>query len=159
MARRVVTDEEGVERPRRRRLGVIWLIVFLAVAALTVVALEVTAQPWFCGSCHEMQPAHQGWLESAHNEDEEAECMDCHADPGIVGYFQAHVVAGLRDVYVHFIAGPPEQVEDSYVPPKRCLRCHGELFEDPEFTDGHPDEDEYCPDCHREDAHENDRPE
>jgi hypothetical protein len=140
----------------------IWLAALLAAVALVVVALEVTGQPWFCGTCHEMKPAYEGWVDSAHtanDDDPAADCMDCHADPGIVGYFEAHVVAGLRDVYVHFIAGPPEQVADSYVPNSRCFKCHDEQFDDEEFLDDHPTgRDEYCAECHRDEAHTNDRP-
>jgi hypothetical protein len=133
------------------------------VAILLVVTLEVTDQPWFCGTCHEMTPVYEGWLDGSHAteaDEPQADCMDCHADAGIVGYFQAHVVAGVRDLWVHFITGPPEQVADSYVPPSRCMKCHGEQFEDEEFLDDHPaDADEYCPDCHRDEIHTNDRPE
>lgn len=148
-----------VRGPRSRRMLLAWGIVVLAVIILLAVALEVTAQPWFCGSCHEMKPAYEGWLDGSHHEEERADCMDCHADPGIIGYFQAHVVAGLRDVYVHFIAGPPEQVADSFVPQARCLKCHEKQFDDPEFTADHPEKTEYCPDCHRDEIHTNDRPE
>lgn len=164
MARRRSADGDRPARPRR--LIWIWLSVFLAVAAVLVIALEVTAEPWFCGSCHEMTPAYQGWVDGSHTEDGEerneaaADCMDCHSDPGIVGYFEAHVVAGLRDVYVHFIVGPPEQVEDSYVPNSRCLKCHQDQFDDEEFLDDHPTGvDKYCSDCHRDSIHTNDRPE
>lgn len=162
MAQRADSDIDE-RRPRRRKLLWIWLAVFLAVAALIVVALEITGQPWFCGSCHEMKPAYDGWVDGAHTEDDEdvaADCMDCHADRGIVGYFHAHVVLGLRDVYVHFLGDRPEQVADSFVPESRCLVCHGEQFEDEEFLDDHPtDEDEYCAECHRDEAHTNERPE
>jgi cytochrome c-type protein NapC/trimethylamine-N-oxide reductase cytochrome c-type subunit TorC len=157
VAKRIDTTE-GTDRSRPRRALLTWGIVLLALAVLLVVALEVTAQPWFCGTCHEMKPAYQGWLDGSHHVDARADCMDCHADPGLVGYFQAHVVAGLRDVYVHFIKGPPEQVADSYVPQSRCLKCHEKNFEDPEFTSEHVDKTEYCPDCHREEIHTNDRP-
>lgn len=163
MARHRDSDDVVVERRPRRGLLWIWLSVFLAVAVILVIALEVTGQPWFCGSCHEMKPAYDGWVDGSHTEDAddvEADCMDCHADPGIAGYFQAHVVAGIRDVYVHFIVGPPEQVEDSYVPESRCLVCHQDEFDDEEFADDHPtDEDEYCAECHRDSIHTNDRPE
>lgn len=136
----------------------IWLAVAVAVFVLLVVALEVTAQPWFCGSCHEMKPAYEGWLNGSHHVENRAECMDCHADPGITGYFKAHVVAGLRDVWVHFIVGPPDQVGNTRVPQSRCLRCHEKKFEDPAFASTHVPKTEYCPDCHRDSIHTNPRP-
>lgn len=136
-----------------------WLAIVLGVLVLLGVALEVTGQPWFCGTCHEMKPAYNGWVDGSHHVDERADCMDCHADPGLVGYFNAHVVSGLRDVYVHFIAGAPDVVTKSHVPQARCLKCHEKKFEDPQFASNHVPKTEYCPDCHRNQIHTNPRPE
>lgn len=153
MAKRVYN--EGEPRPSRTRLW-IWLAVAGALVVLLGVALEVTGQPWFCGTCHEMKPDYEGWRDGNHVED--AVCMDCHADPGIVGYFKAHVVAGARDVYVHFIKGPPATMKTTTVPPARCLVCHDKDFGSSDFPSDHPPKTEYCPECHRDEIHTNPKP-
>jgi len=154
VANNAKTEEQDRKRSRRR----LWILiaVFVLLVGLTVAAFEVTSQPFFCAQCHEMQPAVAGWREGNH---EEFSCFACHSDPGVVGYLKAKIVDGLwRDVRIHLL-NPPEQVADSFVPNRRCLRCHGDEFEDEEFLDFHPTgPEEYCPECHRDEIHENERP-
>jgi len=113
--------------------------------------------------CHEMQPAVEGWSRGTHDD---YSCLACHADPGVIGYLKVKIVDGLwRDVRIH-LTNPPEQVAKSYVPPSRCMTCHADEFRKAGFLEEHPteardlsDPDEYCPECHRDSIHENDRPE
>lgn len=140
------------ERPstpaRKRRLAV-WLAV-TAVAATTFVGLFwYTGTPPFCGTCHEVAPSVAGWRKAVHHE---ISCFDCHAEPGLVGYLKAHVVDGVRDVWTHFTERP-DRVTDSYVPPRRCLRCHEDAYREDGLPRDHPPRTEYCPECHRDSTH------
>lgn len=146
--------EEGARAPERRSRGKLW--IWLAVGAVFLVAftglaLYFTGEPEFCRSCHEMEPAVDGWRAGTHAE---VSCFDCHSDPGIIGYLEAHVGDGLRDVWVHFTERP-ERVQDSNVPIPRCLACHEEAFAEDsvELPQDHPPKTEYCPECHRESIH------
>ena len=137
------------DRARRTRLLLILGGVVLVGVALLAVALEVTARPDFCASCHEMQPVVAAWRQGSHAK---FGCLECHADPGPAGYFKAHVLDGLRDVYVH-VTNPPDRITKSYVPPSRCLRCHDKDFGTEKLPPDHPPKTAYCPECHRDAIH------
>lgn len=142
--------ESGADPKARRNRRIIWgAAILLAVAALTAVALYVTGEPWFCATCHEMQPTVAGWRQGTHAK---FSCFACHSEPGPVGYLKAHVGDGLRDVYVHFTRRP-ERVQTSNVPPRRCLRCHDKDFGTDKLPPDHPAKTADCGECHRDSIH------
>lgn len=137
------------ERDRTR----LWIglgVAAVALIGLTWVALELTARPSFCASCHEMRSSVQGWREGSHAEND---CLDCHADPGVVGYLEAHVADGLRDVWIHFTQRPDTIRIPAEMSPARCLRCHEDEYRDEEVPSDHPDRDSDCTECHGEGIH------
>lgn len=147
---------EGATRdPGSRRKPIIWLAVGAVVlVAFIGVALYWTGEPEFCGSCHEMGPAVEGWEAGTH---EEVSCFACHSDPGAIGYLEAHVVDGLRDVWIHFTERPERVMEARRVPVSRCQACHdqpsGETPPFPADDPNHPPLDSHCGECHRGTTH------
>lgn len=133
-----------------------WWITGGVVLALGIVGFatwEYTSTPSFCGSCHEISPSVMGFADSAHAKD--TECMDCHADEGLVGEFVAHV-GGLQEAYVHFGQSPKAEDIRGTVPNERCLACHEEDWA--ELDADHPTRDAPCGVCHRDSAHTIDKP-
>ncbi|MBE0475820.1 MAG: NapC/NirT family cytochrome c [Coriobacteriia bacterium] len=157
--------EPGAGRPATWGRGLlIWLGVGVLLIALVGGGFYVTEQPRFCSGrvCHEMGPSYDAWARSPHPE---VGCTECHAAPGPVGFLKAHVVDGLRDVWVHVTERPDRITEASPVPGSRCLhRCHREQFE--AFERGarravenplparHPDRGSDCAECHYDEIHD-----
>ena len=68
---------------RWRGLVLIGLIVFVTGS---LVSVEITSKPTFCGSCHIMEPYYESWRASAHKD---VECVKCHIEPGVTSYARA----------------------------------------------------------------------
>jgi nitrate/TMAO reductase-like tetraheme cytochrome c subunit len=83
-------------RARARLLAIAaFLVVSLTLAlsggtVVTVVALEQTAQPEFCNSCHIMEPYFESWQNSGHAH---VACIECHYEPGAVETFEGKLQA------------------------------------------------------------------
>jgi len=89
--------------------------------ALVFATIEVTSQPWFCGSCHYMKPYYESWKSSSHRD---VACTECHISPGIGPELKKKLeAAGM--VAPYFTGGrltrPWAEIEDA-----SCLRagCH-----------------------------------
>ncbi|MFH2005250.1 MAG: NapC/NirT family cytochrome c [bacterium] len=48
-------------------------------------AMEYTARPKFCSSCHNMKPYYESWKASSHKN---VPCTDCHYEPGLLETFE-----------------------------------------------------------------------
>lgn len=107
-----------IARKRRRLLW--WVVVLGVVGLVAAAALVVTAQPVFCQTCHLMKTRYVSWERSTHHP--EADCLDCHAEPGLWGELKAHI-NGARYVYVLF-TGRPEVILRARVPSGTCIQCH-----------------------------------
>jgi hypothetical protein len=70
-------------RRKWRGFAISALAVFLVGS---VVSVEVTSQPHFCGSCHIMEPYYESWETSSHRD---ISCVKCHIEPGMNSYVQA----------------------------------------------------------------------
>jgi nitrate/TMAO reductase-like tetraheme cytochrome c subunit len=57
-------------------------------------SVELTSQPWFCNSCHIMEPYYTSWKTGAHRD---VDCTKCHIEPG-VNSFVAAKLNGLGQV-------------------------------------------------------------
>ena len=140
------------DNSKRRRLW-IWVGALVAVIVVGFGAWEYTSSPGFCASCHEIKPSVDGWRESAHAE--EADCMDCHSDKGVVGEAIAHL-GGIQEAYVHFTERPDAGHIRGFVPAARCMVCHKDGWA--ELPEDHPTEEAPCGVCHRDSSHTNDKP-
>jgi nitrate/TMAO reductase-like tetraheme cytochrome c subunit len=56
------------------------ILAIILTTVSTVAFIEVSSQPWFCGSCHIMKPYYQSWTESSHRN---VACIKCHIAPGV----------------------------------------------------------------------------
>ncbi len=101
-------------------------------------AVEVSSQPTFCGSCHVMAPYYDSWATSSHKD---VACVDCHIPPGIAHEVRKKYEA-LSMVVSYFTGtygtNPWAEIDDA-----SCLRCHErrllagkELFGDVLFNHG-----------------------
>lgn len=101
------------------------VFVLLAAAVLVVggaVAIPLTNEPTFCASCHTIKPSYDSWTRSSHRE---VTCVACHVRPGLRGFLEDKVLAGLEDVAITFFGSPREPHElVSRVESSVCLGCH-----------------------------------
>ncbi len=112
-------------RRRLARAGRIFVPVAILAIIVAVVGtvgfVQVSSQPWFCNSCHIMQPYYESWTESSHRD---IACIRCHIAPGIKAEAMTKVQAA--NMVVKYFTGaygtrPWAEVEDA-----SCLRggCH-----------------------------------
>ena len=96
------------------------ILLFLALGGAVTVPL--TNQPKFCASCHTIRPAYDSWKLSSHKD---VTCVDCHVRPGLSGFIEDKVLAGLEDVAITFLGRPTEPHNlESHVYSSVCLGCH-----------------------------------
>src|SRR5581483_10435578 len=63
------------------RIGVPVVILGIILFAVSTVGfVQVSSQPWFCGSCHIMKPYYDSWTKSNHRQ---VACIQCHIAPGV----------------------------------------------------------------------------
>lgn len=99
----------------------IFLIAVGVIVAVLLLALPVTSQPSFCGSCHEIKSAYDRWKASTH---QRVKCVECHVRPGFVNYVKAkfeaayYIYAHVTDIYPHPVVLKREIANEV------CLRCH-----------------------------------
>jgi len=94
---------------------------FVVLIILFISFLQFSTSPYFCNSCHIMEPYYKAWKTSKHSN---VPCVDCHYPPGfreeLKGKFQAatQVVKWLTGTYS---TKPYAEIEDA-----ACLRrgCH-----------------------------------
>ncbi|MDR4482570.1 MAG: NapC/NirT family cytochrome c [Nitrospirales bacterium] len=103
--------------------GLTLIAATLLVLALGgAAAIPLTNQPAFCASCHTIKPSYDSWLRSSHKD---VTCVDCHVRPGISGFIQDKVIAGIEDVAITFLGTPTEPHNlESHVSSSVCIGCH-----------------------------------
>ena len=100
---------------RKILLGLLMLVLF------SFAMIEVTGHPRFCNSCHNMNPYYASWKASSHHE---VNCMECHFEPGLVGYVKGKSVAPAH--LANFLLGRIPTKPNATVKDASCLRpqCH-----------------------------------
>ncbi|PLX66515.1 MAG: cytochrome C [Denitrovibrio sp.] len=78
-----------------------------------VMQMHMTSGAKFCKTCHPKEEIavrgeYYTWRKGVHSE-VDVSCLDCHGAPGIKGYMNAHIVAGMRSMY-HELFTPEEEV-------------------------------------------------
>jgi nitrate/TMAO reductase-like tetraheme cytochrome c subunit len=100
-------------------------VVLLSLGGLVIlillagVGMHYTSQSNFCTSCHEIRPEVATWQVSPHNQ---VACLDCHANPGTVGYVSRKLQA-VKELYVHFTNQIPTSIQ-AQVNIQTCILCH-----------------------------------
>jgi len=117
-------------RWRRRlvKLGAAGGIAVVVLGVLAVVTEHYTSQPWFCGSCHIMDPYYQGWKNDVHSTSKAyARCVDCHYAPGEQHTFRAKF-RGISQVFSYFSGRAGAGRPKAHVNDASCLRsgCHAD---------------------------------
>ena len=117
-------ERSGKRRSKRRRsprrkvfIIVVVLLIIVVGGAFTA---EFTSQSSFCKSCHVMQDFHKTWSTSSHKS---VDCIDCHSQPGIVGYAKAKA-NGLRQVWVNFTSDIDPKDIRAASRDINCESCH-----------------------------------
>ncbi len=99
--------------------------LFLAAVGFAVagaVAVPLTNHPEFCASCHTIRPSVDSWKMSSHKE---VTCVDCHVRPGLTGFIEDKVLAGLGDVAITWFGTPTEPHNlQAHVASSVCIGCH-----------------------------------
>ncbi|MCC7262241.1 MAG: NapC/NirT family cytochrome c [Candidatus Latescibacteria bacterium] len=110
-----------ISKGRRNWRLLSFLALFLVGFGLlaTILTVEATSQPKFCGSCHIMEPYYKSWLTSSHKD---FACVECHIPPGIYSEIQKKTEA-ISMVASYFTGtygtNPWAEVDDA-----ACLQCH-----------------------------------
>lgn len=122
----------------------------------TLLMVQASSQPQFCGSCHVMEPYYESWQTSSHKE---VACVECHIPPGIASEVEKKI-EGLS-MMVSYVTGtygtnPWAEVDDV-----ACLECHQRrllsgkevfgdiLFDhDPHITELRREKKLRCTSCH-----------
>lgn len=105
--------------------GRVLTLIAAIVAVMAVggtVAIPLTNQPEFCATCHTLKPSYDSWRESSHRG---VTCVNCHVRPGLRGFLEDKVLAGLEDVAITFFGTPTEPHNlESHVVSSVCIGCH-----------------------------------
>jgi len=115
-------------RRRTVKIAIIIVIVIIVFAILAVVAEHYTSQPWFCGSCHIMDPYYKSWKADVHSTPKAyARCVDCHYAPGEQHTFRAKF-RGISQVFSYFSGRAGAGRPKAHVNDASCLRsgCHAD---------------------------------
>lgn len=142
-----------MEKAKKLRLAIIVMGFLLVV--FSAGAVKYTSQTGFCSSCHEMNPAYEGWNTGVH---QTQHCYSCHTDEGLISSIKTKA-NGLREVYIHFTQEVDMDKVQSDVPSERCGKCHdltdvkkhGERVVG--FHKQHREMNFECLTCHKEAGH------
>jgi cytochrome c nitrite reductase small subunit len=110
------------------KLAVAAGIAMVVLGVLAVVTEHYTSQPWFCGSCHIMEPYYTSWKNDVHSTTKAyARCVDCHYAPGEQHTFRAKF-RGISQVFSYFSGRAGAGRPKAHVNDASCLRsgCHGD---------------------------------
>jgi nitrate/TMAO reductase-like tetraheme cytochrome c subunit len=124
---------------------VIFVLVIIVLIAggifVNIEAFHLSSTSKFCGTCHPEEKVgplseYHTWANNIHST-AHVECLDCHGDPGFVGYVKAKI-GGIKDLYGEFFKSYEHKMEvlqkgatdkeyaAELVPNERCLFCHSD---------------------------------
>lgn len=121
-------------------LAIIVIIVGATFGGLE--AMHMTGSSKFCSTCHVktdsgVRGEYNTWERNIHSK-VEVSCLDCHANPGVVGYLDAHVIAGTKSLLYEIFVPEKRIVElltaasidpvkaEHAAPDAACLFCHSD---------------------------------
>lgn len=114
------TNAKEKQFPKKsRKIILVATLSLVALGVLTYSIMNYTSQPNFCTSCHEIRAAVTTWNVGPHKS---VTCLDCHSNPGKVGYV-IRKVRGLGEVYLHVTKQIPTTLVAKYNI-QTCIVCH-----------------------------------
>jgi hypothetical protein len=149
--------------------GLIVLVIGLVAAVGgSTYAMQQENRDAFCASCHtegEVTFLHRALspapadLASFHAGKGATRCIDCHSAAGIVGRYTT-LTYGASDL-ISYVRGhyPQPAVQDTPIGDSNCLKCHGSVFDNQDFSNHFhvflskwqaldPADAAHCVDCH-----------
>jgi len=142
-------DEKRSEDVKKRRLRriivlkvtlVVGIIIGLLIAFITAEAVKLTGGPWFCKSCHVMEPMFKAYSQDTHGgwgySGFVAKCVDCHLPhDNLIVYLLKKMQVGLHDFQVYVFSDPDKvdwhgkrEHRRRFVYDSGCLHCHKNLL-------------------------------
>ncbi|HVO27251.1 MAG TPA: cytochrome c3 family protein [Candidatus Margulisiibacteriota bacterium] len=111
------------ERTTRWVRGLVVAVVvgLPAIAAFLFLAVQVSSQPPFCGTCHNMRPYYESWKQSKHHD---VACVECHIPPGVESEIRKKIEA--LSMVTSYFTGTYGSKPWGDVSDRSCLRsgCH-----------------------------------
>ena len=104
---------------KSRKIILVTTLSIVALGVLTYSIMHYTSQPNFCASCHEIRTSVNTWSVGPHKS---VTCLDCHSNPGKVGYM-IRKIRGLGEVYYHVTNQIPTTLVAKYNI-QTCIVCH-----------------------------------
>jgi nitrate/TMAO reductase-like tetraheme cytochrome c subunit len=141
-----------------KRIIVVLVTFIPSSLGVTFLAVEVSSQPRFCGTCHNMKPYYESWKHSSHRD---VPCVECHIPPGIESEIRKKYEA--LSMVTSYFTGTYGTRPWGDVPDQSCLRsgCHakrillgrelygGVLFDhQPHLTEMRRNKQLRCTSCH-----------
>jgi nitrate/TMAO reductase-like tetraheme cytochrome c subunit len=105
-----------------KRFGIAVVVTLVLITAFMIFTLEITSQPRFCNTCHNMKPYYSSWQESSHNH---VTCTDCHFPPGLKNKVKGKFTA--LSMLVNYFTGIYKRSKPwAEIPDESCMRsgCH-----------------------------------
>lgn len=129
---------------RGRSLLAAGLAVVLSLVVVGVFyGIRHTNSPEFCESCHIIKPYKDAWAKSSMGssrgpEDPVVNCIDCHFEPGVIGYARGKIYSlmKLAEYGTRDFDRPPPSAE--LLTNSSCLQCHEPIAD--EEDPGYPGE-------------------
>lgn len=108
---------------RLRGLLLIQGVLLVALIVGAAYLLDYTSQPSFCSSCHPIEPFRDTWEDSSHAA-VDVTCVECHFDPGAVGYVRGKIYSVIK--LVQWAGGQTELEPEATrtVVAGACRHCH-----------------------------------
>lgn len=105
-----------------QRTVIVLLVAVVVLGLAGTAAIPVTNHPEFCASCHTIRPSVDSWKTSSHKD---VSCVACHVRPGLQGFLEDKVYAGLKDVAITWFGTPTEPHDlEAHIDSNVCLGCH-----------------------------------
>lgn len=110
---------------RTLAIAIVAGVVLFVLAVMAGGMAVYTKQSGFCASCKIMQTRYVAWERSTHARSihAQADCIECHSEPGVVGEFRAHL-NGARYVLERITGGHRGPLLGAKVYTKACEECH-----------------------------------
>lgn len=112
-------EEHGDPSRKTKKLVIYSSLAVVLFGIIAYAGMHYTSQPNFCASCHQISPSVTSWAQGQHKD---VTCLECHADPGTIGYVKRKV-GGLKEVYLHVTNQVPNKLQ-ARLNTEACIACH-----------------------------------